>query len=64
MEDSGRCLFPSAGVACGGALSHDLPDRSIASAEHACALCDGLFDSDVLRPELLEERSSESAQLL
>jgi hypothetical protein len=64
LEDSGRCLCSSAGVTCARALSRDIPDRFIASAQHACGLCDGLFHDGVLRPELFEQRCSESAQLL
>jgi hypothetical protein len=58
------CLLSSAGVTCVGALSLDIPDRFITSAQHASAVSDDLFHTSVLRPELFEQLSSESAQLL
>lgn len=38
--------------------------RSAASAQHECAVRDGLFHNGLLRSELFDERSGESAQLL
>lgn len=64
MEDSGHCLFSNAGVACACALSRDITDRFIASAQPACGFRGGLFHNGVLWPELFEQRSGESAQLL
>jgi hypothetical protein len=64
ISDWIRCLFPRSRVAYHRALSRDIPDLFTASAQHACAICDGLFHNGVLRRELFEERSGESAQQL
>jgi hypothetical protein len=48
----------------GHALSRHNSRRSAASAQHEFAVSDGLFHDGMLRPELFEQHSSESAQLL
>jgi len=46
------------------ALSRHNPCCPASSAQHECAICYGLSDNRVLRPELFEQRSAESAELL
>jgi hypothetical protein len=52
------------GYAAGSAISRDNPDHSAASHKLERAVCDGVFNDGVLRPELFGARSIESGELL